>query len=116
MELGKSISNIVKDTLRCILIGLIIAAGLGILMSLAALIFGSSIPDLISRSCIYVGCFTLFIGGLSFLRPHTQRPLDYKKEWERYFKRMNIGVVILIVGIILLFIGIVLYDITYYYF
>lgn len=105
---------IVKDILRCVYIGVLIALGLGILLTIIALVFRLNILQAIALSWIYSGCLALLVGGISFLRPNTQRPLDYKNDWERYFKKLNIGHVILLIGTTLLILGIPVYNAWYY--
>lgn len=102
---------ILLDVLRCICIGILIALGLGVFITLIALIFRLDILRVLYTSWISTGCFGMFIGGMSFLWPNTQRPLDYRTDWEKYFKKLNIGYVILLIGLTILILGIPVYNI-----
>jgi hypothetical protein len=108
------IKGLARDLARCVFIGLFIAAIFAVLMVIVTLISGWNWLDLLYRSYFYIGSLGLLIAGLSFLKPSTLRPLDYKNDWERYFKKMNIGFVFLFVGITLMVIAVVLYNIRYY--
>lgn len=99
------------DILRCIYIGILIALGLGVFITLIALIFRLDILQVIYTSWICTGSFGMLIGGISFLKPNTQRPLKYSTEWEKYFKKLNIGYVILLVSLTTFILGISVYNI-----
>jgi magnesium-transporting ATPase (P-type) len=106
-----SLKYILFDVLRSICIGILIALGLGVFITLIALIFRLDILQVLFSAWIFTGCIGMFIGGMSFLWPNTQRPLDHRDDWEKYFKKLNIGFVILFIGITILILGLPVYNI-----
>jgi len=114
LKLINLIKAYIKDVARCIYIGILIAAGIGVVMVIAALVFRGDILDILYRAYIYIGCLAISVAGISFLMPKTLRPLDYNEDWERYFSKLNIGYVILLIGLTLLAAGVVLSIIVFY--
>lgn len=100
-------NKIIHDLIKCIKYSLICA----VILIIAGIIIGA-IKSVISWSFsftyiaewgwkmgIYGSCFGLSISALSFVSKNTLRPLNYKEEWEEYFKKFNLPHVIFFISL-----------------
>lgn len=96
------IKNTFFDVLKCIVIGSIIAVGIGIITGLIAIVSSwgnlSTTLDWIKRVIYIVGGLGLFLSAGTFAQRDGTRPLVYNEQWKKYFKTMNIGVVFLFIS------------------
>ncbi|MGO5072504.1 hypothetical protein ACTQ4K_00890 [Clostridium sporogenes] len=53
----------------------------------------------------YVAIFGMAIAGISFTKEELLRPLHHEKQWESYFKKLNLSFVILLMSIFSLMIS-----------
>lgn len=110
----KKLAAYIIDIGKCILISIFCALIIGVLAGLISLIaygFDSfMIGDGIKRGLYYIGMFGLFISAGFFMQRDGTRPLAYNYEWKKYFKKFNLGFVIMFVSLFVCSIGMVLQN------
>lgn len=108
----KSILYLIKDILKCIIIGVIISLGLSLLASLVLIIlYGNktvSILEGIKSVNYFFGAMGMLLSGGFFMKRDGTRPFIYKEEWKGHFKKMNIGFVIMFIGMAVIAFGVVI--------
>ncbi|MDI6618776.1 MAG: hypothetical protein QME45_08910 [Clostridiales bacterium] len=114
MKILEYIVTCIKDVLKSIMVGIIVTMIFGVISLIASLLIRKNILVVLYSVYIFFGSAIMAIAGISFLFPDTQRPFEHKEEWERYFKKINFGLVLLIAGVTVLVFGVIAYN-GYYY-
>lgn len=108
----KKVMKFILDFLKCIALGIIISAAIGLVSGIVyAIIYkGSTIEilDGIKRMLYYIGGLGLLLSAAFFIKKDGIRPLIYDKEWKRYFAIMNLGFVIFFMNLTICIIGMLL--------
>lgn len=105
----------VEDILYCLKISLyffIIPFVLGCIIGIV--LHGFDVLQVVIWGCRIVqilGCLGLAVAGMSFLKTDLMRPLNYQREWETYFKKLNLSFVILIISVIIIVVAFIIQDI-----
>lgn len=111
-KLVKSFFNFFKDILRCAYIGICISAGVLLLVGLILpIIIGFDIFRIFdgAKNVLYfAGSLGLFLSAGFFMKRDGTRPLVYKDKWKKYFKKLNIGFVIMFVSLSIIIMGIII--------
>lgn len=111
--MGKSnfVIDIFKDLLKCIKISVIVSFFLAIIGAIVSLFSKFTILQSINEALFLGGSIPFVLAAVSFVWPNSLlRPLSYKNEWKKHFRRFNIGFVFLFIGITIYILAIFLYD------
>lgn len=104
--------NFFKDILRCLYVGFCISAGILLLSGLILLIiYGLDIFKILSvaTSVLYfAGSLGLFLSAGFFMKRDGTRPLVYKDQWKKYFKKLNIGFVVMFISLSIIVAGVIM--------
>lgn len=104
--------NFFKDILRCLYVGICISIGILLLSGVILfIIYGFNIFKILSgaTSVIYfAGSLGLFLSAGFFMKRDGTRPLVYKDQWKKYFKKLNIGFVVMLVSLSIIVIGVIM--------
>lgn len=105
----------VEDILYCLKLSIyffIIPFAIGAIIGL--ILHGVDKMQIIIWGCRvmqYLGCAGLALAGISFVKTDLMRPLNYQREWETYFKKLNLPFVILIISSVIIAIAFIIQDI-----
>lgn len=107
--------NILEDVLYCLKLSLYFFAVpfvIGIIIGL--ILHGFNLNEVLLWGCRIseiVAAFGLALAGISFVKKDLMRPLNYQKQWETYFHKLNVAQVIFLIAI---FVAAFSYTIDYF--
>lgn len=114
----KSLKYIIMDILKCMLIGSAIAIGVSLITGLITILvtwgnIGVTL-DYIKFIIFLIGSLGLLLAGGAFAQREGTRPFIYDEQWKTYFKKLNIGFVILFICSTIILWGVLVYNLIFF--
>jgi len=99
----------IEDVLYAIKLSLyFFAASFVIGLIIGFILHGSNWTQVIIWGCRFseiLATFGLALSGISFIKRDLMRPLNYQRQWETYFKKLNLSHVIFFISVFIIVIS-----------
>lgn len=101
-----------KDIFKCMKVAFLISIIIFVLFSIIYYLFygNSSVTILyfIKDRLYNIGCLGFLISVGFFMQRNATRPLTYRQKWETMFRKLNLGIVIMVISLFICIYGMVI--------